>query len=196
MTRCRRLVIRLVLCALALAVSIGIAAALIITKNQQKAAEVAAASEAAARAAEEEAARAASEAAAQAAQEAENERLAAEAAAAKRAEQIAAALDARDRIQYGDKLGRIWIEGTDVDCDLYWGDSETQFSRGAGCRSESDCVLPGENGTVFIGGHTGSYFSDLGSTELIRTPIRCLTTITSVRLRWRTLIYPMCPYMS
>ena len=166
MTRCRRLVIRLVLCALALAVSIGIAAALIITKNQQKAAEAAAASEAAARAAEEEAARAASEAAAQAAQEAENERLAAEAAAAKRAEQIAAALDARDRIQYGDKLGRIWIEGTDVDCDLYWGDSETQFSRGAGCRSESDCVLPGENGTVFIGGHTGSYFSDLGSTEL------------------------------
>ena len=78
------------------------------------------------------------------------------------AEQIAAALDARDRIQYGDKLGRIWIEETDVDCDLYWGDSETQFSR----RSESDCVLPGENGTVFIGGHTGSYFSDLGSTEL------------------------------
>lgn len=162
MTRCRRLVIRLVLCALALAVSIGIAAALIITKNQQKAAEAAAASEAAARAAEEEAARAASEAAAQAAQEAENERL----AAAKRAEQIAAAQDAHDRIQYGDKLGRIWIEGTDVDCDLYWGDSETQFSRGAGCRSESDCVLPGENGTVFIGGHTGSYFSDLGSTEL------------------------------
>lgn len=174
MTRCRRLVIRLVLCALALAVSIGIAAALIITKNQQKAAEAAAASEAAARAAEEEAARAAeeeaaraaSEAAAQAAQEAENERLAAESAAAKRAEQIATALDARDRIQYGDKLGRIWIEGTDVDCNLYWGDSETQFSRGAGCRSESDCVLPGENGTVFIGGHTGSYFSDLGSTEL------------------------------
>ena len=156
MTRCRRLVIRLVLCALALAVSIGIAAALIITKNQQKAAEAAAASEAAARAAEEEAARAAeeeaaraaSEAAAQAAQEAENERLAAESAAAKRAEQIATALDARDRIQYGDKLGRIWIEGTDVDCDLYWGDSETQFSRGAGCRSESDCVLPGTRCTV------------------------------------------------
>ena len=27
-------------------------------------------------------------------------------------------------------------------------------------------MLPGENGTVFIVGHTGSYFSDLGSTEL------------------------------
>lgn len=35
-----------------------------------------------------------------------------------------------------------------------------------GCRAESDCVLPGENGTVFIGGHTGTYFSDLGSTQL------------------------------
>ena len=67
---------------------------------------------------------------------------------------------------YGDKLGRIWVEGTNVDCALYWGDSEGQFGRGAGCRAESDCVLPGENGTVFIGGHTGTYFSDLGSTQL------------------------------
>ena len=69
-------------------------------------------------------------------------------------------------MQYGDKLGRIWVEGTNVDCTLYWGDSEGQFGRGAGCRAESDCVLPGENGTVFIGGHTGTYFSDLGSTQL------------------------------
>ena len=69
-------------------------------------------------------------------------------------------------MQYGDKLGRIWVEGTNVDCALYWGDSEGQFGRGAGCRAESDCVLPGENGTVFIGGHTGTYFSDLGATQL------------------------------
>ena len=69
-------------------------------------------------------------------------------------------------MQYGDKLGRIWVEGTNVDCALYWGDSEGQFGRGAGCRAENDCVLPGENGTVFIGGHTGTYFSDLGSTQL------------------------------
>ena len=27
-------------------------------------------------------------------------------------------------------------------------------------------VLPGENGTVFIGAHTGTYFSDLGSCEI------------------------------
>ena len=161
----------LALCALALVVCIGFAAALVISKNKQKAAEAAAAaaaseaaaSEAAARAAEEEAARAASEAAAQAAEE---ERQAAEAAAAKREEQVAAAQAEHDSVQYGDKLGRVWIEGTNVDCDLYWGDSEGQFGRGAGCRAESDCVLPGENGTVFIGGHTGTYFSDLGSTQI------------------------------
>ena len=133
----------LALCALALAVCVGIAAALVISKNRQRAAEAAAAASAAA----------ASEAAAKA-------------AAAKRAEQVTAAQAEHDSVQYGDKLGRIWVEGTNVDCALYWGDSEGQFGRGAGCRAESDCVLPGENGTVFIGGHTGTYFSDLGSTQL------------------------------
>ena len=171
MSQRKRLITRLVLCALALAVSIGLAAGLVISKNKQKAAEAAAAAaaseaaagEAAAKAAEEEAARAASEAAA--AQAAEEERQAA-VAAAKREEQVAAAQAEHDSVHYGDKLGRVWVEGTNVDCALYWGDSETQFSRGAGCRAESDCVLPGENGTVFIGGHTGSYFSDLGSTQI------------------------------
>ena len=138
-------------------------------QNRQRAAEAAAAASAAAaseaaKAAEEEAARAASEAAEAARQE--EERRAAEAAAAKRAEQVTAAQAEHDSVQYGDKLGRIWVEGTNVDCALYWGDSEGQFGRGAGCRAESDCVLPGENGTVFIGGHTGTYFSDLGSTQL------------------------------
>ena len=171
MSQRKRLITRLVLCALALAVCIGLAAGLVISKNKQKAAEAAAAAaaseaaagEAAAKAAEEEAVRAASEAAA--AQAAEEERQAAE-AAAKREEQVAAAQAEHDSVHYGDKLGRVWVEGTNVDCALYWGDSETQFSRGAGCRAESDCVLPGENGTVFIGGHTGSYFSDLGSTQI------------------------------
>ena len=159
LTRC------LALCALALAVCIGIGAALVLSKNRQREAEAAsaaasqaAASEAAAKAAEEEAARAASAA--------EAERLAAEAASAKRQEQVDAAEAAHDTVAYGDKLGRIWVEGTKVDCALYWGDSESQFSRGAGCRAESDCVLPGENGTVLIGAHTGTYFSDLGSVQL------------------------------
>lgn len=159
LTRC------LALCALALAVCIGIGAALVLSKNRQREAEAAAAAAsqaAASEAAEEEAARAASEAASAA----EAERLAAEAAAAKRQEQVDAAQAAHDTVSYGDKLGRIWVEGTKVDCALYWGDSESQFSRGAGCRAESDCVLPGENGTVLIGAHTGTYFSDLGSVQL------------------------------
>ena len=84
----------------------------------------------------------------------------------KRANQVAAASEAHENTRYGDKLGRIWVEGTNVDCDLYLGDSETQFSRGAGCHAEDGCVLPGENGTVFIGAHTGTYFSDLGSCEI------------------------------
>ena len=69
-------------------------------------------------------------------------------------------------MQDGDKLGRVRVGGTEVDCDLYWGDTGSQFDLGAGCHSADGCVLPGENGTVFIGAHTGTFFSDLGSTEI------------------------------
>ena len=72
----------------------------------------------------------------------------------------------RARLQAESEAAAIWVEGTNVDCALYLGDSETQFSRGAGCHAEDGCVLPGENGTVFIGAHTGTYFSDLGSCEI------------------------------
>lgn len=78
----------------------------------QAAAEQAAA-EAAARAAEEEAAR-------QAALEAERQ-----AAAQAAAEQ--AAVDAKEKIEYGDVIGTVWVEGTEVNCDLYWG-MELPFS--------------------------------------------------------------------
>ena len=156
----RRLYTRLALCALALAVCIGIAAALVITKNQCKAQEAAAAASLAA--AQAQADQAADDAAAQAA---EQERLAAE-AAARRAEQVAAAQNAHDTTQDGDAIGRVWVEGTQVDCDLYWGDAGSQFDKGAGAHAADGCVLPGENGTVFVGAHTGTYFSDLGSTQI------------------------------
>lgn len=159
----------LALCALALAVCVGIAAALVISKNRQRAAEAAAAASAAA--------------ASEAPPKPPRRRLPAppvsrrgspsggrtpgrRSSRREACEQVNAAQAEHDSVQYGDKLGRIWVEGTNVDCALYWGDSEGQFGRGAGCRAESDCVLPGENGTVFIGGHTGTYFSDLGSTQL------------------------------
>ena len=159
---------RLGLCALALAASITAAVLLVASANQTRRARLQAESEAAASAAQaaaesEAAAQAASEAAAREAEEAAR---AAEEAQQQRAAQVDAAAAAHDAASYGDKLGRIWVEGTQVDCDLYLGDDEAEFSRGAGCRAESDCVLPGENGTVFIGAHTGTYFADLGSCQI------------------------------
>ena len=152
-TRLKR---RLLLCGLALVVSVAAAILLVVSANAKRA-RLQAESEAAASAAESEAAaQEAAEAAARAEEEAKQ----------KRANQVAAASEAHENTRYGDKLGRIWVEGTNVDCDLYLGDSETQFSRGAGCHAEDGCVLPGENGTVFIGAHTGTYFSDLGSCEI------------------------------
>lgn len=160
-TRLKR---RLLLCGLALVVSVAAAILLVVSANAKRArlqAESEAAASAAQAAAESEAAsEAAAREAAEAAARAEEE------AKQKRANQVAAASEAHENTRYGDKLGRIWVEGTNVDCDLYLGDSETQFSRGAGCHAEDGCVLPGENGTVFIGAHTGTYFSDLGSCEI------------------------------
>ena len=156
----RRLKRRLLVCGLALAVSVAAAILLVVSANAQRAHQQAerdvAASAAQAAAESEAAAPAAAEEAARAEEEAQQQR----------ADQVAAATAAHEAAQYGDKLGRIWVEGTNVDCGLYLGDDEAEFSRGAGCRAESDCVLPGENGTVFIGAHTGTYFADLGSCQI------------------------------
>lgn len=156
----RRLKRRLLVCGLALAVSVAAAILLVVSANAQRAHQQAerdvAASAAQAAAESEAAAQAAAEEATRAEEEAQQQR----------ADQVAAATAAHEAAQYGDKLGRIWVEGTNVDCGLYLGDDEAEFSRGAGCRAESDCVLPGENGTVFIGAHTGTYFADLGSCQI------------------------------
>lgn len=156
----RRLKRRLLVCGLALAVSVAAAILLVVSANAQRAHQQAerdvAASAAQAAAESEAAAQAAAEEAARAEEEAQQQR----------ADQVAAATAAHEAAQYGDKLGRIWVEGTNVDCGLYLGDDEAEFSRGAGCRAQSDCVLPGENGTVFIGAHTGTYFGDLGSCQI------------------------------
>lgn len=116
---------------------------------------------AAAQAAAEQAQKQAEEAAAQAA---------AEKAAREEAERqqaVQAAADATQAaIEVGDRIGTVWVEGTDLNCDLYWGDGSAIFRKGAGCSAENDCVLPGENGTVFVGGHTDSWFVDLKSAEI------------------------------
>lgn len=122
----------------------------------QQAAEAEAAAQAASEAAQQEEAR----------RQEEEARRQAEEAAALRAQQVEAAAAAHENVQYGDKLGTVRVEGTEIDCDLYWGDSNAQFDAGAGCHAENGCVLPGENGTVFIGAHTGTFFADLGSAEV------------------------------
>lgn len=79
---------------------------------------------------------------------------------------LQSAEQAKADIQDGDEIGRVWVEGTEVDCTLYWGDTGNQFRNGAGVHSSDGCVLPGENGTVFVGGHTDSWFVDLKSAEI------------------------------
>lgn len=83
-----------------------------------------------------------------------------------RSAQLAQADAALAALADGDEIGRVWVEGTEVDCPLYWGDTGSQFANGAGAHAADGCVPPGENGTVFVGGHTDSWFVDLKSAEI------------------------------
>ena len=65
--------------------------------------------------------------------------------------------------QPGDKLGRISIEGTQVDCALYYGDSDAEFDKGAGLYTGTG--IPGEGRTIISGAHTNTYYRDLESVE-------------------------------
>ncbi|MDD4850402.1 MAG: class D sortase [Gemmiger sp.] len=137
-------------------------------RAEQQAAERAAASEAALEAERQAAEQAAAEKAATekaAAEKAAEEAKQAEAEALA-AKQAAEAQATREQVQYGDCIGKVWVEGTEVNCDLYWGDSSSIFHAGAGCSADNGCVKPGEAGTVFVGGHTDTYFVDLKSVEV------------------------------
>lgn len=83
-----------------------------------------------------------------------------------REEADALAAQYKQGIWEGSNIGRVWVEGTSIDCGLYWGDTQAILNLGAGCADYEGNVMPGEIGTVFIGGHTGSYFSDLGSAQI------------------------------
>lgn len=71
----------------------------------------------------------------------------------------------RAAVAEGAQIGRLWVEGTEIDCALYWGDSGSQFSKGAGAHSLDGCVLPGQAGTLFVGAHTDTYFADMPSVK-------------------------------
>lgn len=61
----------------------------------------------------------------------------------------------------GDYLGHLTVSGTAVDCDVYYGDSETEFEKGAG--TYKGAKIPGEGGTILMGAHTNTYFRDFES---------------------------------
>lgn len=64
----------------------------------------------------------------------------------------------------GEAYGRLTISGTKVDCDLYYGDSEAQLSKGGG--TYTGAKIPGQNGTVLVAGHTGNFFRDFESAQI------------------------------
>lgn len=85
---------------------------------------------------------------------------------AARSTQLQQLADFRAALTEGSELGRVWVDDTVIDCTMYWGDTGSQFSQGAGVHSADGCVLPGENGTVFVGAHTDTFFNDLGSARI------------------------------
>lgn len=62
------------------------------------------------------------------------------------------------------KMGIISVENTDINCDLYFGDSDYNLDRGAELYVGSN--LPGAGGVSLIAGHCASFFSTLGSAQI------------------------------
>lgn len=148
--------------------AVALGAWLLVRHRQSQLAEQAASAEAV-RLAEEarlEAERKAAEEEAAAEQAAREAAEAAEAAKAELDAKQAASAAAKETVREGDCIGTVWVEGTEVNCGLYWGDEGNQFRVGAGCQAGNGCVLPGENGTVFVGAHTDTFFVDLKSAQI------------------------------
>ena len=61
-------------------------------------------------------------------------------------------------------MGIISVENTDINCDLYFGDSDYNLDRGAELYDGSN--LPGAGGVSLIAGHCASFFSTLGSAQI------------------------------
>lgn len=163
----KRMRTRLIACAAALLVCGG-AAVLLFKLRADRLAEQArlAQQQAEEQAAEEARRQAQAEQAAREAAEAEQARREAEEAEQRRAQAEQAAAAAKEAVEYGDCIGTVWVEGTEVDCDLYWGDTYDILHAGAGASADNGCVMPGENGTVFVGGHTDTYFNKLFDAEV------------------------------
>ena len=65
---------------------------------------------------------------------------------------------------YGEKYAHVTIPGTEVDCDIYYGDSNAIMKQGAG--QYIGGKFPGFGGTVLIAAHKTTHFMDLKSVEV------------------------------
>lgn len=63
----------------------------------------------------------------------------------------------------GDKFAHLAISGTQVDCDVYYGDSKAILKKGAGQYSGSK--LPGFGSTTMVAAHVTTHFKDLKNVE-------------------------------
>lgn len=73
-------------------------------------------------------------------------------------------LTAEDCPAAGDKIGRIYIDGTSVDAPLYYGDSNTELNKGVGIYASG--WYPGQGRTILVAGHVGTFFMGLEQVEL------------------------------
>ena len=64
----------------------------------------------------------------------------------------------------GDLYGSVAIAGTELACNLYYGDSQAEFHLGAG--TYPGAQLPGQGGVTLIGGHTSTFFRDMENAQL------------------------------
>ena len=64
----------------------------------------------------------------------------------------------------GTKYGEISIEGTDINCPLFFGDDNKTLRRGAGQYQGS--AFPGMCSTTIIGGHNNSFFKTLKDAQV------------------------------
>lgn len=62
------------------------------------------------------------------------------------------------------RYGEMSIEGTDVDCPLFFGDDSKTLRRGAGQYAGSS--FPGMQSTTIIGGHNNSFFKTLKDAQV------------------------------
>lgn len=66
-----------------------------------------------------------------------------------------------------DRYGTIVVEGTDVNCDLYYGSSNSVLNKGAGTMTNIAGIgIPGDDMPIFICAHCNTFFNDLQNAEV------------------------------